>query len=268
MAEKKDLKSLLKKVDIGDTRVLVVGVILLIIPILFMLFVVNRPGQKRASSGAHDRLGMHKKAFSFQRKSQHPAGKMASAASARKVLPPEQEWSDMVERISRSRAYIPPQIAAMPKEKRQYYEAEMNTEIRTANMLISQEKFDEAKAICEQILRTEDENNFLRFMASGNLCDIYNATGDVAALKKEFLRYLDLMEKLNLKGFETKNVKAGYLAMNRLILDFEKIKSNSEMRSQISETIAKNKRPGTELSTDEAMEHAFKYWKNFPADMR
>lgn len=268
MAEKKDLKSLLKKVDIADTKVLVVGVVLLIIPIMFMLFVANRPGQKRASSRAHDRLGMHKKAFSFQRKSQHPAGKSASSATARKVLPPEQEWSDVVERISRSRAYIPPQIAAMPKEKRQYYEAEMNTEIRTANMLISQGRLDEAKAICEQILRTEEENQFLRFMASGNLCDIYNETGNIAALKKEFLRYLDLMEKLNLKGFEAGKIKEGYLAMNRLILDFDKVKSNPEIRSQLSDIIAKSKRPGTDLSADQVLDQTFGYLKSFPADMR
>ncbi|EKD82648.1 MAG: hypothetical protein ACD_39C01168G0001, partial [uncultured bacterium] len=83
MAENKEPQSLLKKVDLGDMRILVVGIILLIIPILFLMYNLTRSGTKDVVSSTRDRLGMSKAAFSFQRTaSQHPASKTGTAAKA------------------------------------------------------------------------------------------------------------------------------------------------------------------------------------------
>lgn len=268
MSEKKDLQSLIKKVDLSDLKVLVIGVILLVIPVLFMLFSFNRGTGQKASSSAKDRLGMHKSAFSFQRKaSDHPAGKGKAAAPAPKIVSPEKQWEAAFERIASAKAYIPPQIKALPTNDRKYYEAEMNTDIRMSNLLISQGRFDDARAICDRILKTESENEFLRFMASGNLCDIYDSTGDVAALRKEFLRYLDILEGLKIKGFEAKNVKAGYLAMNKMLLDFDRIRKDPGVRAHIADVIKNHQRDGN-VSVDQVLDETLVYLKNFPSTMK
>lgn len=268
MSEQKDLRSLIKKVDLSDLKVLVIGIVLLIIPVFFMLFMFNRSGAQKATSSAKDRLGMHKTAFSFQRKaSDHPAGKGAVAAPASKPVTPEKQWEAAFERIASAKTYIPPQIKALPPQERKYYEAEMNNEIRMANLLISQGRLDEAKALCDKILQTEHENEFLRFMASGNLCDIYDSRGDVASLRKEFLRYLDLLEGLKINGFEAKNVKAGYMAMNKMLLDFDKIRQDPGVRQHIADVIKKHQRDGN-VSVDQLLDETMVYLKNFPSTVR
>jgi hypothetical protein len=267
MSDNKDLQSLIKKVDLSDLKVLVIGIVLLIIPIIFLVFNFSRSGKKDLSSTARDRLGMHKSAFSFKRTaSEHPAGRTAPAPAV-KAVPPEKEWAAAFERISTAKAYIPPQIAALPKNARKYSEAEMNTAIRTSNVLIKQGRFDEAKAICDTILKTESENEFLRFMASGNLCNIYDSTGDIASLRKEFLRYLDLLESLKIKGFAAANVKAGYLAMNKMLLDFDKIRSDPGVRAHVGDVLAKHQRDGN-VSVDQVLDETLSYLRNFPSDKK
>jgi len=268
MSEKHDWRSMIKKVDLSDLKVLIVGIVLLIIPVVFMLFIFNRGGGQKATSSAKDRLGMHKTAFSFQRKaSEHPAGKGTVAAPSAKPVTPEKQWEAAFERIASAKAYIPPQILALPPQERKYYEAEMNNEIRMANLLISQGRLNEAKALCDKILKTEHENEFLRFMASGNLCDIYDATGDVASLRKEFLRYLDLLESLKINGFEVKNVKAGFLAMNKMLLDFDKIRQDPGVRQHIADVIKKHQRDGN-VTVDQLLDETLVYLQNFPSTVR
>ncbi len=268
MTESNEPKSLIKKVDLGDVRILVIGVILLIIPILFILHTVTRSGKKDVVTSTRDRLGMSKSAFSFQRTaSQHPAGKTGTAKAPATRVPPEKEWAQAFDRISKAKAYIPPQIAALPPSERKYYEAEMNTEIRTANALVSQGRLDEARAICEEILKTESENEFLRFMASGNLCTIYDEKGDIQALRKEFLRYLDLLESLKIKGFTAKNVKAGYMSMNKMLMDFSKIRVDPVVRSHVQEVIKQSGAEGV-ATVDSVLDDTLSYLKNFPSSRR
>lgn len=255
-----------KKIDLGDVKILVVGLILLVIPVLFLLYSLSRSSQKDVITSTRDRLGMNRAAFSFQRKSsQHPAGRAGSSARpATARISPEKEWAQAFDRISSEKAYIPPQIAALPPSERKYYEAEMHSGIRNSNALISQGRLDEARAICEEILKTENENEFLRFMASGNLCTIYDEKGDVTALRKEFLRYLDLLESLKIKGFTAKNVKAGYLAMNKMLLDFGKMRVDPLVRSHVQEIIKQNNAEGV-ATVDSVLDDTLGYLKNFPS---
>lgn len=265
MSEKKDLQSLVKKVDLSDIKVLAVGIVLLIIPLLFLLLNFSTFGKKELSSSARDRLGMHKSAFSFQRTaSQYTAGKGKALPTAARVVSPEKQWEEAFKRISTAKAHVPPQIAAMPKSKRKYFEAEMNTEMRTANALIAQKRYDEARVICDNILKTETENEYLRFMASGNLCTIYDATGNVAALRKEFLRYLDLLESLKIDGFEVNNAKTGYLAMNKMILDFKKVRADPAVRAHIQELLSKNQHQGN-VTVDKLLDETLAGFTSFPS---
>jgi len=269
MTESNEPKSLIKKVDLGDMRILVIGLILLIIPILFLLYTVTRTSKKDVISSSRDRLGMNRAAFSFQRTvSQHPASKGGSSAKAPATrVSPDKEWAQAFDRISKAKAYIPPQIAALPPSQRKYYEAEMNTEIRNSNALISQGRLDEAQAICEEILKTENENEFLRFMASGNLCTIHDEKGDIQALRKEFLRYLDLLESLKIRGFTAKNVKAGYLSMNKMLMDFSKMRVDPVVRNHIQEVIKQNGAEGV-ATVDSVLDDTLGYLKNFPSSRR
>ena len=266
MTENKDAKSLIKKVDLGDMRILVIGIVLLIIPVVFILFNFARSSKKDVITSTRDRLGMSKAAFSFKRTaSQHPASMSGAAAKAPTTqLTPEKEWAQAVDRISSAKAYVPPQIAAMPAADRKYFEAEMHNGIRNANMMISQGRLDEAQVICEEILRTESENEFLRFMASGNLCTIFDEKGDITALRKEFLRYLDLLESLKINGFSAKNVKAGYLSMNKMLLDFSKVRVDPVVRSHIQEIIKQNNAE-TVANVDSVLDDTLGYLKNFPS---
>jgi len=133
--------------------------------------------------------------------------------------------------------------------------------------LISQGRLDEAQAICEEILKTENENEFLRFMASGNLCTIHDEKGDIQALRKEFLRYLDLLESLKIRGFTAKNVKAGYLSMNKMLMDFSKMRVDPVVRNHIQEVIKQNGAEGV-ATVDSVLDDTLGYLKNFPSSRR
>lgn len=264
MSIRNSLKNFLEDIDISDVRVLVIGLILLLIPISYLIYTNVLSEKGLAKNSIDERIDKDRILFSFQRKqSEHLTTKATRRNTVKPVESPERQWSEAVIRVNSSRRTIPPRMADVPPAQRMMYEAEMSTEIRVSNMLIAQKRFGEAREICLRILKTATDNDFLLFMASGNLCNIYEATGDKEALHNEFQNYLDLLEKLREHGLPVGDIKTGYLAMKGLTSDLDKVRSDPAIRKVLTDMIAN--RPAAEgLTADKILDKTDEMIRSFP----
>ncbi len=270
MSEKKPIK-----IDVSDIKFLILGIVLLIVPILIIFYVSSGSKRGGAINSAKSRLGMNKKAFSFTRVQkasygQKPknvaGGSFSSSGSSGRRGPskPDDEWKAAVDRIMKAKAYIPPQVQALPKEQRWYYEAEMNKDIRMANVYLAQGNLAQAKKLCKELLKSEPDNVVLRLMASGNLCEIYEREGDTNSLRKEFYRYLDLITKLKIDGFKVDNLKVGIMSISKLALKGKQMTSDPRISANIASSLKQSNLSG-KISESEAVDNSLKLFRSFPA---
>ncbi len=264
MTLKKSIRNFFEDMDLSDIRLLAAGLILLLIPVSYLTYNNFQRGKGLARKSITERIDQNRVLFSFQRKqSEHPATKSTGRNRIKPVENPDRQWSEAVARVNSSKRTVPPGMTGVSAAQRMMFDAEMSTEIRVTNMLIAQKRFDEAKAICARIMKTETDNDFLLFMASGNLCTIYDSTGDSEALHKEFQNYLDLLEKLKEHGLAVGDIKTGYMAMKNMTADWEKIKTDPAIRKILTDMIAK--RPLTQdLTADKIIDKTDDMIRSFP----
>lgn len=264
MTLKKSIKNFFEDIDLSDIRLLAIGLILLLVPVSYLTYTNFQRNQGLARKSITERIDKNRVLFSFQRKqSEHPATRIPGRNRIRPVENPDRQWSEAVARFNNTKRKLPPGLADVSPVQRMMFDAEMSTEIRVTNMLIAQKRFDEAKAICARILKTETDNDFLLFMASGNLCTIYDATGDTESLHKEFQNYLDLLEKLKEHGLPVGDIKTGYMAMKNLTADWDKVKSDPAIRKILTDMIAK-KPAAEDLTADKIIDKADEMIRSFP----
>lgn len=185
-------KNPLEKIDPSDIRVLVVGLILLIIPVIFLLFQSRRPAGGFAVDGVKERLVSGRGGFSFIQKS---GG--AKPASAVLYAPPktEKQWNDVVQRVISA---PPParMFEGYPPTTKGYLEAQFDPRVRRANLLLEQGTPSEAVKILQELLEEETDNPFLHLTASQRLCRYYQANGMKELEEKEFMRLLEVMRRI------------------------------------------------------------------------
>ncbi len=264
------------KVDISDIKFLIGGIILLLIPIIFLIFMSSSSNSGGSVYQARNRLGAHKKAFSFTRRkstlgekpkgtSSKTGGNLSSIES--KISKAERQWEAVVKNIKNAKPYIPPSVKSLPKNQRQFYEAQMNKDMRFASMLMETGDLVGAKKICLDILKSEPDNMVLRFMASGKLCDIYEAEGNILALKKEFARYIDLMSNLKIKGFKANNLKMAMMSFNKMAIKGSQLANYGKVKNHMSKTIQKYDMGG-KISEKQLTDETVDFFRLFPATNR
>lgn len=187
-----DKKSPLEKIDPSDVRVLVVGLVLLIIPVIFLLYQSRGPKGGFSSGTVKERLASGRGGFSFIQKS--GGGKQAAAAVS---APPkvDKQWNDVVQRITSA---PPParMFDGYPPTAKEYLQAQYDPRVRRANFLFEQGNQTEAAKILQAILEDETDNPFLHFAASHRLCRFYQANGMKELEEKEFTRLLEIMRRI------------------------------------------------------------------------
>lgn len=191
-------KNPLEKIDPSDVRVLAIGLILLIIPVIFLVYQSRGPKGGFSSGSVKERLASGRGGFSFIQKS--GGGKQAAAAVS---APPkiDKQWNDVVQRVTSA---PPParMFEGYPPTTREYLQAQYDPRVRRAGFLFEQGNPSEAVKILQGILEEKTDNPFLYLAASHRLCRHYQATGMKDLEEKEFARLLVIMQRIP----EMKNV--------------------------------------------------------------
>lgn len=187
------------RIDISDTRFLVTGIILLLIPILYLFFHA-RSGDKQTVT-TRISLADPGKQSAFNLTS---TSRTAAAERARSVAPAvnphettveaelERAWSK-VQSVPR-RLNLPPDI---PKETRQMLEVEDDPLLSEANSLFDQGDMAAAEKAYTKALGNSNNNHFKELHAWGGLMEVYLITGDKEKFREAFKNYALSAQKLS-----------------------------------------------------------------------
>ncbi|RCK79465.1 MAG: hypothetical protein OZSIB_4219 [Candidatus Ozemobacter sibiricus] len=202
-----DLAKKLKKIDPSDIRILVIGLVLLVIPVVIFFLRTRAPEGGFAGSGLRESLHTGRRGFSFvQQQEADRGGRGPAPASLYKSAKVDSEWRSAVETIARAPLELP-NIEGMSLETKQVFAADLDPELRQANAFLNSGQLAKAQDLYLSVLARDTDNPFLKFYASANLCSVYERLGKTEELAKEFRRMVALMARLPKLGFEAELAK-------------------------------------------------------------
>jgi tetratricopeptide (TPR) repeat protein len=227
-----NLPKTLKQIDPSDIRVLLAGIVLLLVPIIFIVYRIGsgKSGDAGfAGSSTRERLeSVGRKGFSFVAREEKSHGGVGGSSLYR-APKADAQWSSAIEAISRAPVELPPTPGLSP-EGRMMLEADMDPEMRHGNMLLENGQIEEAILAFKNILGRDTPNLFMKFYASSNLCQAYEKAGRKAELEVEFRRMVALMATLPDFGFKA-DLGPGLKALSQLHGQFGKMRSDGKLRA-------------------------------------
>ncbi len=224
MAEDQQIKKLLKKIDAGDIKVLAIGVVLLIIPVLVLLF-FSAGDNKRISQEKMKTMAVRKNIFNFG-KTQSGApvratggkigsGWLSSESPEKKVEAEIEEAMKLIKRSRRTERF-PPGTNELQK---QAYRAEHFPALVEGRGELERGNFALAETLLNSAFEDARDNIFQQVYAIGALCELYELTGDKKKLEAAFKKYMELVGKLPPEyggGDLAASVRNAYMALKQL----------------------------------------------------
>jgi len=262
MAEEKDFKKLLKKVDMSDIRLLAAGVALLIVPVVFLIF-FSGGSSKKISQEKMKTMVARKNVFNFGTSSGSGAssapssGKTSGSTWFSSTSPEkrvEQELEDAFKLIKRSQRSdrFPP---GSTEEQRDAYKAEHNQFLLEGRGELERGNFAEAEAMFLKAFEEANGNSFQQVYAMGALCELYELTQDRKKLEAAFKQFMELVGKLPPDyggGDLAASVRNAYMALKQLqesadpakvaqgLADVEAVKQGAIQSGKISQGLGKS----------------------------
>ena len=260
MAEDKDLRKLLKKIDMSDIRLLVIGVALLIVPAVFLFF-FSGGSAKKISQEKMKTMVARKNVFNFGSSSGSGAssapssGKTSGSSWFSSTSPEkrvEQELEDafkLVKRSQRSDRFPP----GSTEEQRDAYKAEHNSLLLEGRG--ERGNFAEAEAMFLKAFEEANGNTFQQVYAMGALCELYELTQDRKKLEAAFKQFMELVGKLPPDyggGDLAASVRNAYMALKQLqdsadpakvaqgLADVEAVKQGAIQPGKVSQGLGKS----------------------------
>lgn len=260
MADGKDFKSYLKKIDASDIRVLVTGVVLLIIPAIFILFFSGGSSHK-ISQEKMKTMVSRKNVFNFggnQPGSSAPAsgksvgtGWFESSSPEKKVELELEDAFKMVKRSQRSERFPP----SATEDQKQAYRAEQCPMLTEGRGELERGNFAQAEVLFQKALDDAGGNVFQQVYAAGALCELYEITQDQKKLEAAFKQFMELVSKMPADcggGDLAASVRNAYLALKQLkegadpakvaqgLGDVEAIKLGALPKGKVSQGLTKS----------------------------
>jgi len=194
-----DYRSSFEKIDFSDTRFMLIGILLLLIPIVYLFFFMKVTEKQSVTTRISFADPGKQSAFSLT-----ASAKTAAATRAKSVAPAvnpketsieaelERAWSK-VQSVPR-RMNLPPDL---PKETRQMLEVEDDPMIAEANALFDEGDLAAAEKAYAAALSSSASNNFKELHAWGGLMEVYLLTGNKDKFREAFKNYALTAQKLN-----------------------------------------------------------------------
>ena len=265
----KQLSDYIKKVDFSDIRVLIAGLVLLLVPVFFILYLSSGSEKGELSRQKIKSMARRKNIFNYSKKKlakKKSLGKKSgdkgsswfSSESPEKKAQRELEQAFKTVQRSRRSVSFPP---GTTNTQRQAYNAEMNPFICRGNGALENGKLSEAEQMFERALDESRDNIFQKVYALGGLMAVYKAKKDQKSYEKAFEQYMLWVGKLppDYGGGDLKSaVKNAYLALKHL--------QESADPAKVSQAIAKMKKPGEKILPQSEMKKGLSnVLERFPA---
>lgn len=201
------IKSKIEKIDFSEVSTLVGGLILLLIPLVFLYTRTKSSNEKLSIQALQENKLTTRKGFFYVQNQELKSSKGTISSNFYQYSYVNKEWDTAISKITEAKNTFSEQIKTLPDEIRLFHEAEQNNQIRWTNALINTQRYKEALTILLEMATTDESNPFLNFMISANLCTVYEKLGYEKELQKEFNKLVLLISKLPKIGFEAEVFK-------------------------------------------------------------
>ncbi len=197
-------ESFLKKIQEGDSTLLIVGAIIMIVPLIALLTLTSAKTDKKAAQQKLKTLTQRKNVFNFGTKTEDgkksgPKSGMPSSSSNWFGGTPEQKIQNELQAVTRvmekraQEIHVPLHLTG---DARKQYIAENNYNLCMANGALEEGRYDEAEEFIKKALDEANDNDFLKVYALGSLCALYERTGDKKKMEQAYKMYFDAVSKL------------------------------------------------------------------------
>jgi tetratricopeptide (TPR) repeat protein len=225
MSERR-VQDYIKKVDFSDMKVLLVGVVLLIIPLIVLYLVTGSGRSRKLSVNRMKTMVNRKKIFNFAQSGQKSSSLPAQASQKnskswlaqdpeKKVVRELEEAFKQVQRSTR-RERFPPGIS---RHKKQAYRAENHPLITEAAGKLEYGHLAEAEELFEQAFDQAGDNVFQKVYALGGLCEVYSRQNNQQKYEQAFKLFAEWVAKLPPEaggGDLSGAVRDAYMALKEL----------------------------------------------------
>lgn len=197
-------ESFLKKVQEGDSTLLIVGAIIMIVPLIALLMLTSGKTDKKNVQQKLKTLTQRKNVFNFGTKSEDgkktgPKSGTPSSSSNWFGGTPEQRVQNELQAVTKvmekraQEVHVPLHLTG---DARKQYIAENNYNLCMANGALEEGRYDEAEEFIKKALDEAKDNEFLKLYALGSLCALYERTGDKQKLEQAYKLYIDSVSKI------------------------------------------------------------------------
>ncbi|EKD82822.1 MAG: hypothetical protein ACD_39C01069G0002 [uncultured bacterium] len=193
-----DFRSSFEKIDFSDTRFMLIGIILLLIPILYLFFFMKVTEKQTVTTRINFADPGKQSAFSITSTSRAIAAERAKAV-APAVNPQETTIEAELDRAWSKAQALPRRVNLppdFPKDARQMLEVEDDPMIAEANALFDQGDLGAAEKAYSAVLNSAAENHFKELHAWGGLMEVYLLTGNKDKFREAFKNYALTAQKL------------------------------------------------------------------------
>ncbi|HPT48561.1 MAG TPA: hypothetical protein PLM07_21965, partial [Candidatus Rifleibacterium sp.] len=238
------------------------GVLLLLLPLLYLMFYVGAPDQAVAPSRlAITDIGKQS-AFSLTSMG-GPGGRAGSSRVVPKVAPTVEQVDNELDSVWQKIQSVP-RIRTFPSdtpiETRQMVEAEDDPDLCEGNSLLDRCEFADAEKHYIEAIGNAGSNYFKELYAWGGLMEVYQLQGDVARFREAFGNFAKAAQKLkHVYGPLADNVARAYQM-------FEQVKNidSGKLREYLTRV---NLERGSNVSYDEFIKSMNNTKQWFPANL-
>ncbi len=228
MSDTQGPKQLLKKIDMSDVRVLVIGVVLLIVPVAILFYFSSGGSSKKMSQEKMKTMVVRKNVFNFG-SSQAGSSSGSSASNARgrgsgwfsssspekQVVNELEEAFKLVKRSKASERFPP----GTTEEQKDAYRAEHHPTLVEGRGEMEKGNYLLAESLLLKAFEESAGNTFQQVYTMGALCELYELTQDQKKLEAAFKQFMDLVAKLPPDyggGDLAASVRNAYMALKQL----------------------------------------------------
>ena len=200
------VENFMKKVQEGDTTLLVIGALLMIVPLCALFFLVGGKAEKKATQYKLKATTQRKNVFNFASKQNGKNVGPKSDSTKRSIggyfsgtRTVEQKVSDELNSLMKTVENSMKEVRApsnLSGDAKRMYEAEHNFYLCMGNGAIEEGNYSEAEKLLYQAIDDARGNPFLIAYAYGSLCHLYETTGDRAKLEEAYRNYFKAVKNV------------------------------------------------------------------------
>ncbi|MBF0407041.1 MAG: hypothetical protein HQM10_06795 [Candidatus Riflebacteria bacterium] len=194
----------LKRIDSGDVKMLFIGLVLLLVPVVFfILYILNQGPKSFGTDSAQRQLMRRNSVFNFSPQVTSSTGSTAKPTSKpapdSDFFPSPKEINRELEAAMKKLEQTEPikiNIPGLPEEKRLSLEADLNPNYRRGCAMLETNNLAESEQAFIRALESANNNVFLQVYSLGGLMEVYSRQGNKKDFEEVFERYMNAVATL------------------------------------------------------------------------